>query len=114
MPKDLYPRLCVPDTLRVAVNYVLDDQKDDFIPDVFRHQDYLYNLNANLTRLANSLKNGTYRPRSDEETNRFRKFLWSLGHNAELCKPTLKTIGKIERDPARLLVSLYGALESRD
>jgi hypothetical protein len=30
----------------------------------------------------------------EEETNRFRKFLWSLGHSAEICKPTLKTIGK--------------------
>jgi len=50
----------------------------------------------------------------EEETNRFRKFIWSLGHSPEHCKPTLKTIGNIEHDPARLLVSLHGALESRD
>lgn len=47
MQRDLYTRLCRPETLKVAVNYVLDDKKDDFVPDVFRHQDYLYNLNAN-------------------------------------------------------------------
>lgn len=63
MPKDLYPKLCKPETLRVAANYVLDDQKDDFIPDVFRHQDYIYNLDANLERLARNLRHGTYRPR---------------------------------------------------
>ncbi len=63
MPKDLYPKLCQPETLRVAANYVLDDQKDDFIPDVFRHQDYLYNLDANLERLARNLSHGIYRPR---------------------------------------------------
>lgn len=50
----------------------------------------------------------------EEETNRFRKFIWSLGHSPEHCKPTLKTLGGIERDPARLLVSLHGSLESRD
>jgi hypothetical protein len=50
----------------------------------------------------------------EEETNRVRKFLWSLGNNPEKCKPVLKTIGKVERDPARLLVSLHGALQSRD
>jgi hypothetical protein len=67
MPKDLYPKLCRAETLKVAANYVLDDQKDDFIPDVFRHQDYLYNLDANLTRLARNLGHGTYRPRSLRE-----------------------------------------------
>ena len=67
MPKDLYPKLCRPETLRIAANYVLDDQKDDFVPDVFRHQDYLYNLEANLDRLARNLKHGTYRPRPLKE-----------------------------------------------
>jgi hypothetical protein len=50
----------------------------------------------------------------EEETNRLRKFLWSMGNNPEKCKPTLKTVGKVERDPARLLVSLHAALQSRD
>ncbi len=63
MPKDLYPKLCRPETLKIAANYVLDDQKDDFVPDVFRHQDYIYNLNENLTRLARNLAHGTYHPR---------------------------------------------------
>jgi len=67
MTKDLYPKLCRPETLRIAANYVLDDQKDDFVPDVFRHQDYLYNLEANLDRLARNLKHGTYRPRPLKE-----------------------------------------------
>jgi hypothetical protein len=55
MPKDLYPKLCRPETLKIAANYVLDDQKDDFVPDVFRHQDYHYNFKANLDRLINVL-----------------------------------------------------------
>jgi reverse transcriptase-like protein len=63
MSKDLYPKLCRPETLRIAVNYVFDDQKDDFVPDVFRHQDYIYNLDENLARLARNLAHGTYRPR---------------------------------------------------
>src|SRR5947209_16728530 len=63
MSRDLYPKLCRPETLRIAANYVLDDQKDDFVPDVFRHQDYLYNLDENLERLALNLAHGTYRPR---------------------------------------------------
>lgn len=50
----------------------------------------------------------------EEEMNRFRKFVWSLGNSPERCKPALKIIGKVERDPARLLVSLHGALQSRD
>ena len=67
MSKDLYSKLCRPETLRIAANYVFDDQKDDFIPDVFRHQDYLYNLDENVTRLAQNLKHGTYRPRPLKE-----------------------------------------------
>jgi len=67
MPKDLYRKLRQPETLRIAANYVLDDQKDDFIPDVFRHQDYLCNLEENLNRLAQNLKHGTYRPRPLKE-----------------------------------------------
>jgi hypothetical protein len=63
MPKDLFPILSRPETLRVAANYVFEDQKDDFIPDVFRHQDYWYNLNENLNRLARNLAHGTYHPR---------------------------------------------------
>ena len=37
------------------------------MPDVFRHQDYIYNLNENLTRLARNLAHGTYRPRQLRE-----------------------------------------------
>ena len=50
----------------------------------------------------------------EEETNRFRKFLWSLGNSPEHCKPSLKIIEKAEDDPARLLATLHGALQSRD
>ncbi|MBI3392578.1 MAG: hypothetical protein HY039_05255 [Nitrospirae bacterium] len=67
MPKDLFPKLCRPDTLKIAANYVHDDKKDDFIPDTFRNQDYIFNLEENLTRLAQSLRNGTYRPRPLKE-----------------------------------------------
>jgi len=63
MPEDQFPKLCKTETLKVAINYVFDDQKDDFILDIFRHQDYLFNMNENLSRLARNLANGTYRPR---------------------------------------------------
>lgn len=49
--------------MKIAVNNVFDDQKDDFIPDIFRHQDFLFNLEENLRCLARNLANGTYRPR---------------------------------------------------
>jgi hypothetical protein len=67
MNRDLYKTLCKPEVLKVAANYVYDDKKDDFIPDVFRNQDYIFNLQENLERLAQSLKNGTYRPRPLKE-----------------------------------------------
>src|ERR1039458_9858696 len=63
MPRNYFSILCKPETLKIAVNYVFDDQKDDFVADVFHHQDYLYNLDENLKRLAHRLKQGTYRPR---------------------------------------------------
>ncbi|HEX4373795.1 MAG TPA: RNA-directed DNA polymerase, partial [Puia sp.] len=63
MTKDRFAELCKVETLKIAVNYVFDDQKDDFLPDVIRHQDYLFNLEENLSRLAHKLTNGTYRPR---------------------------------------------------
>jgi hypothetical protein len=63
MSKNLFSKLCRSDTLKIAANYVFDDKKDDFVFDVFRHQDYLYNLEENLTRLARNLAHGTYRPR---------------------------------------------------
>src|ERR1041385_7444289 len=63
MPKDRFPDLCKLDTLKAAVNYVLDDQKDDFIPDVLGHRDYFFNLDENLKRIARNLAHGTYRPR---------------------------------------------------
>lgn len=67
MNRDLYKNLCKPVNLKIAANYVYDDKKDDFIPDVFRNQDYIFNLQENLERLAQSLKNGTYRPRPLKE-----------------------------------------------
>lgn len=67
MISDLYKNLCKPEILKIAANYVYDDKKDDFIPDVFRNQDYIFNLQENLERLAQSLKNGTYRPRPLKE-----------------------------------------------
>lgn len=62
MGRDLYKRLYDPEVLKIAANYVHDDKKDDFIPDVFRNQDYIFNLRENLRCLAQSLKTGTYRP----------------------------------------------------
>ena len=67
MSRDLYKTLCKPEVLKIAANYVFDDKKDDFIPDVFRNQDYIFNLQENLGRLAQSLKNGTYRSRPLKE-----------------------------------------------
>jgi hypothetical protein len=67
MSRDLYKQICEPEVLKIAANYVHDDKKDDFIPDVFRNQDYIFNLRENLQRLAQSLKNGTYRPRPLKE-----------------------------------------------
>ena len=67
MSRDLYKTLCKPEVLKIAANYVYDDKKDDFIPDVFRNQDYIFNLQENLERLAQSLKNGTYRSRPLKE-----------------------------------------------
>ncbi len=67
MNRDLYKTLYKPEVLKIAANYVYDDKKDDFIPDVFRNQDYIFNLQENLERLAQSLKNGTYRPRPLKE-----------------------------------------------
>jgi hypothetical protein len=65
--RDLYKKLCDPAVLKIAANYVHDDKKDDFIPDTFRNQDYIFNLQDNLARLSQSLKNGTYRPRHLKE-----------------------------------------------
>jgi Reverse transcriptase (RNA-dependent DNA polymerase) len=65
--RDFYKKLCDPAVLRIAANYVHDDKKDDFIPDTFRNQDYIFNLQGNLARLSQSLKNGTYRPRHLKE-----------------------------------------------
>jgi hypothetical protein len=67
MKRDLYRKLRDPAVLKIAANYVHDDKKDDFIPDTFRNQDYIFNLQDNLARLSQSLKNGTYRPRPLKE-----------------------------------------------
>jgi len=50
MPKNRFPELCKIETLKIAINYVFDDQKDDFIPDIFRHQDYLFILAPRLIK----------------------------------------------------------------
>jgi len=50
----------------------------------------------------------------DEETNRFRKYIWALAHHPTLSQRTLAVLGRIEKDPARLLVSLRGALQSKN
>ena len=67
MTRDFYKKLCDPAVLKIAANYVHDDKKDDFIPDTFRNQDYIFNLQDNLARLSQSLKNGTYLPRHLKE-----------------------------------------------
>lgn len=67
MKRDLYNKLRDPAVLKIAANYVHDDKKDDFVPDPFRNQDYLFNLQDNLDRLSRSLKNGTYHPRPLKE-----------------------------------------------
>jgi len=67
MTRDLFKKLWDPEVLKIAANYTHDDKKDDFIPDIFRNQDYIFNLQENLKRLALSLKNGTYRPRQLKE-----------------------------------------------
>ena len=67
MSRDLYKTLCKPEVLKIAANYVYDDKKDDFIPDVFHNQDYIFNLQENLKRLAQSLRKGTYHPRPLKE-----------------------------------------------
>ena len=50
----------------------------------------------------------------DEETNRFRKYIWALANDPPLSQQTLAVLRKVERDPARLLSSLRGALQSRN
>jgi hypothetical protein len=50
----------------------------------------------------------------EEETNRFRKYIWSLTNSAKLGQASLATLNRIEKDPARLLASLYGALQSHN
>jgi len=50
----------------------------------------------------------------DEDTNRFRKYIWALAYDAPLSQRTLAVLGKVEKDPARLLLSLHGALQSKN
>ena len=50
----------------------------------------------------------------EEETNRFRKYIWALTNSAKLGQPTLAALKRIEKDPARLLAALQGALQSRN
>lgn len=50
----------------------------------------------------------------DEETNRFRKYIWALANDAPVSQRTLAVLRNVEKDPARLLVSLSGALQSKN
>jgi hypothetical protein len=50
----------------------------------------------------------------DEETNRFRKYVWALANDVTLSQRTLAVLRRVEKDPARLLVSLHGALQSKN
>ena len=50
----------------------------------------------------------------EEETNRFRKYIWALTYSAKLGQPSLAALKQIEKDPARLLATLFGALQSRN
>jgi hypothetical protein len=50
----------------------------------------------------------------DEETNRFRKYIWALANDATLSQRTLAVLRRVEKDPARLLVSLRSALQSKN
>lgn len=60
--KDRYSELWKPEVLKVAANYFLDDVKDNFIPDLFHHQDFIFNLNSNLKMLARRIRDDRYRP----------------------------------------------------
>jgi hypothetical protein len=50
----------------------------------------------------------------EEETNRFRKYIWALTYNPNLGNPSLATLRRTEKDPARMLATLHGALQSRN
>lgn len=49
----------------------------------------------------------------EEEINRYRKYLWALANSRELGPSNLAILRRIERDHARILNSLHGALQSR-
>ena len=50
----------------------------------------------------------------EEETNRFRKYIWALTNSPKLGQQSLAALKRIEKDPARLLAALLGALQSRN
>ena len=50
----------------------------------------------------------------EEETNRFRKYIWALTNSAELGQQSIAAMKRNEKDPARLLATLLGALQSRN
>ena len=67
-------------------------------------------------KAPDTLKKKTYQTtilEPGEEINRFRKYLWALANSPAHCQPTLKKIAQLERDPARLLVPVRGALQAR-
>jgi len=49
----------------------------------------------------------------EEDTNRFRKYLWALSNNPIYGQSSLATLRRVERDPSRLLAALHGGLQSK-
>lgn len=49
----------------------------------------------------------------DEPTNRFRKYIWAIAYSKSRSMPVLKKVFQIEKDPARLIIALQAALQSR-
>ena len=50
----------------------------------------------------------------EEETNRFRKYIWALTNSPKVAQQSLAVLKRIEKDPARLLAALFAALQSRN
>lgn len=72
---------------------------------------------ALFLKARDRIKNGVFAAtiqEPDEETNRFRKYIWALAHHSTLGPKSLAILAKADSDPARMLVSLRGALQSRN
>jgi hypothetical protein len=50
----------------------------------------------------------------EEETNRFRKYIWALTNDAKLGQPSIAALNRYEKDHARVLANLHGAMLSRN